>query len=103
MQEHCMIRMATLPILPTLALCLSACTQFPELDRTVAPAQESAAYPALVPVEPLLAAATEGRVDPDQTEADLQGRLARLRNRAAGLRGSVLSGRERQRLAQGLQ
>jgi hypothetical protein len=80
---------------------LGACTQFPELDRTVTPDLEAAEYPALVPVEPLLAKATTGRVDPIQTEAALQGRLSRLRARAAGLRGSVLSGRERQRLREG--
>ena len=84
-------------------LALSACTQFPQLDRRVTPALEQADYPALVPTEPLLATATQGRIDPDQTTTNLQGRVSRLRARAARLRGSVLSGRERQRLAQGLQ
>ncbi len=83
-------------------LALSACTQFPALDRTVPTHLENADYPELVPVDPLLARATGGRIDPDQTEAVLKARVARLRARAARLRGSVLSGRERQRLAQGL-
>ena len=90
-------------ILPLLLLSVSACTEFPQLDRTITPALENADFPALVPVEPLLANATQNRVDPVRTQAELQGRLSRLRARAAGLRGSVLSGRERQRLAQGLQ
>ena len=87
----------------TLALAtLGACTQFPELDSTVTPELAAAPYPDLVPVEPLLAQATAGRVDPVQTEAALQGRLSRLRVRAARLRGSVLTGRERQRRREGL-
>lgn len=81
---------------------LGACAQFPELDRTVTPELAAAPFPALVPVEPLLAQATAGRVDPVQTEAALQGRLSRLRARAARLRGGVLTGRERQRLREGL-
>ncbi|AXI44400.1 hypothetical protein C1J02_14235 [Sulfitobacter sp. SK011] len=84
-------------------LALSACTQFPALDRTITPALENADYPALVPLDPLLASATAGRVDAVQTEAALNARVARLRARAARLRGSVLSGREKQRLEQGLQ
>ena len=84
-------------------LALGACTQFPELDRTITPDLEAAEYPVLVPVDPLLARATEGQVDPVRTEAALLGRLARLRARAARLRGSVLTGRERQRLSNGFQ
>ena len=83
-------------------LALGACTQFPELDNTITPDLERAEFPALVPVEPLLAAATAGRVDPVQTETALLGRLSRLRARADRLRGSVLSGRERQRLREGM-
>lgn len=85
-----------------LAIPLGACTQFPQLDRTIPPGLEQAPFPALVPVEPLLAQATAGRIDPAQTQASLQARLTRLRARAARLRGSVLSGRERQRLREGL-
>ncbi|MGJ8617507.1 MAG: hypothetical protein ACSHWS_11760 [Sulfitobacter sp.] len=93
---------AILCILPFTLLALSACTQFPTLDRTITPELENAEYPALVPLDPLLATATAGRVDPVQTEKALIARVARLRARAARLRGSVLTGRERLRLAQGL-
>ncbi len=89
--------------LALLALALTACTQFPELDSTITPELEAAEYPDLVPVEPLLAQARAGRVDPQQTEAALLGRVSRLRARAARLRGSVLTGRERQRLRNGFQ
>ncbi|APE42982.1 hypothetical protein BOO69_05770 [Sulfitobacter alexandrii] len=82
---------------------LAACTQFPELDRTVSPELAASEYPDLVPLEPVLAQATAGRVDAGATQAQLEARVARLRARAARLRGSVLTGRERQRLAEGLQ
>ena len=92
---------SSLCVLSVLAFGVTACTQFPQLDRTITPALEDADFPALVPVDPLLATASAGRVDPLQTQANLQGRVSRLRARAARRRGSVLSGRERQRLAQG--
>lgn len=88
--------------LPFALVGLAACTQFPELDHTITPELEAARYPALVPLDPLLASAKARRVDPVQTQSALVARVARLRARAARLRGSVLTGRERQRLAQGL-
>lgn len=63
---------------------------------------EAAPYPELVPLGPVLAEANASNVDARQTEAELSARVAALRARAARLRGSVLSGRERQRLAEGL-
>jgi len=51
----------------------------------------------------LLANIRTSGVDPVQTQNALQARVARLRARAARLRGSVLTGPERQRLARGLQ
>lgn len=80
---------------------LAACTQFPALDHTITPALENADYPALEPTEQLLARANTGSVNPVQTEGILNARVARLRARAARLRGSVLTGRERQRLEEG--
>lgn len=103
------------------AALLGACAQFPALDRTITPAMEAAPYPDLVPIEPLLAQAEAGSVDPLRTEAALTGRAAglqararrvdhgttgaasaarveRLKARAARLRGAGLSGAERERL-----
>ena len=99
------IRRETLEMLIALlaACCLAACTQFPELDRTISAEMAASDYPALVPLEPVLAQATAGRVDAQATQAQLEARVARLRSRAARMRGSILSGRERQRLAEGLQ
>lgn len=97
-----MTRAIALLLLPLAFVAVTGCTQFPALDR-IEPAQgTSDTYPDLVPVEPLLAQATAGRIDPVRTQAGIEGRVARLRARAARLRGSILSGRERQRLAQGL-
>ena len=85
----------------TLALA-EGCTQFPELDRTLTPALEAQDYPALVPLAPVLASAQTTTVEPAQTSAALDARISALKARAARLRGSVLSGAERQRLAEGL-
>lgn len=84
------------------ALLIAGCTQFPVIDDRATPEMLSADFPSLVPLEPLLAAATAGRVDTVQTEAELNARVSRLKARAAGLQGSVLTGAEKQRLSQGL-
>ncbi len=90
--------------LSALALCaLTACTQFPELDQTVSPDLENADFPALIPLDPILAGTRTATRDNTQTQAALEARVANLRARAARIRGSVLTGRERQRLAEGLQ
>ncbi|MEH6646519.1 hypothetical protein [Sulfitobacter sp.] len=81
---------------------LGACTQFPALDRTITPALDAAGYPALVPLDPVLASAKATGVEPVQATAAIDARVAALKSRATGLRGSVLSGAERQRLAKGL-
>lgn len=88
-----------------LAACLAllaACTQFPALDSTITPALDAADYPDLVPLGPVLSATKITGVEPAQATAAIDSRVAALRTRAARLRGSVLTGRERQRLAQGL-
>lgn len=81
---------------------LGACKQFPELDRNITPVVAEAGYPELVPLAPVLANAKNTGVDPIQASSAIDGRVAALKARAARLRGSVLTGRERQRLAQGL-
>ncbi|KEJ89269.1 hypothetical protein [Sulfitobacter donghicola] len=81
---------------------LGACTQFPALDHTISPELANADYPELVPLQPVLAAAQNSRVEPVQAGAAIDGRVAALKARAARLRGSVLTGAERQRLAKGL-
>ncbi len=80
-----------------------ACTQFPALDRTITPELEGSGYPALVPLGPVLASATTAGVEPVQATAAIDARVAALKSRAARMRGSVLSGVERQRLEKGLE
>ncbi|KIN73188.1 hypothetical protein [Sulfitobacter guttiformis] len=92
------LRIAALGV--SLAL-TGACTQFPELDRTLTPELTSADYPNLVPIAPILAAAQTSAVEPALASAEIDARVTALKARAARLSGSVLSGPERQRLAQG--
>ncbi len=97
-----MIRPALICVLTLAGLNLAACTQFPELDHTQTDALENADYPTLVPLDPLLARASAPGPDPAETETDLTARLAGLRARADAMRGTVLTGAERQRLEDGL-
>lgn len=97
-----MIRRISLYIFASTFLLTAACTQFPALDSRATPELLAADYPALVPIDPLLATATAGQIDTVKTETALTGRVAGLQARAARLRGSVLSRAEKQRLAQGL-
>lgn len=85
------------------AALLAACTQFPALDRTITPELEAAQYPDLVPLGPVLASARSSGTEPEQATAAIDARVARLKARAARLRGSVLNGAERQRLEKGLE
>jgi hypothetical protein len=89
--------------LVALLVLTGACTQFPALDSTITPALDAAPFPALVPLAPVLASAQPAGLAPEMTATVLDARIAALQTRAARLRGAVLSGTERQRLAQGLQ
>ncbi len=89
------------------ALCLiallGACAEFPALDGTVAPEVTAGEYPALVPLDPLLARA--GAPDNSRAagaEAALAPRIAALRARAARLRGPVIPAPIRARMVQGV-
>lgn len=84
------------------ALALTACTQFPDLEATQTQAIDRADYPALVPIEPILARADGPPPDPTADMARLNARLTNLRARAGRIRGAVLSGAERLRLENGL-
>jgi hypothetical protein len=81
---------------------MGACTQFPALDRAITPELSNADYPALVPLDPVLAAAQTPNAESEQTTAAIDSRVTALKARAARLRGSVLNGAERQRLKNGL-
>lgn len=84
---------------------LTACTEFPALEGTIAPAQANAPYPDLVPLAPLIAQANAGSAAQDSAQnaqAALDPRLAALRARAARLRGPVIPPAQAARMRRGV-
>lgn len=88
-----------LAVAVVVGMSLTACSAFPQLDDTLSPGVKAANYPDLVPVEALRAQASEPRID-DRMLDGIEARVARLKARAARLRGTVLSGADRARLTQ---
>ena len=84
----------------TLIFGLASCATFPELDSPSSAAAKNADFPALVPLDPLLAEIGRTGVDPQDTVRTLEGRLARLSARAERLRGPVIDRASRARLAE---
>lgn len=76
------MRLSLRLLLVPFAVCLAACTQFPELDATVPPEAENAPFPKLVPIAPLLAANAAVVTDPEATTQSLEARVSALRARA---------------------
>ncbi|WP_323784970.1 hypothetical protein [Thalassovita sp.] len=64
---------------------LTGCADFPDLDDRIEPAARQADFPALLPLEPILAANAQSAITED-TDAALQARAGALRARAARLR-----------------
>lgn len=84
-------------------LALAACDQAPDLGIDVSPALAGADYPALVPLDPLLATRTPVNDTTDATTRSLQARVAALQSRARTLRArSVVDPATRARLRNGL-
>jgi hypothetical protein len=82
---------------------LAACSPPPDLPMAVSPAARAAPYPRIVPLEPLLARAAQGRLADPATGAAVTDTLARraeaLQRRADALsRAPVLSPADRTRL-----
>lgn len=69
----------------TAAAAVAGCTQFPELDAAEPQRTEPAAYPRIVPIEPLIAEDDMPRATAE-TEAELNARAAALRRKADALR-----------------
>lgn len=69
---------------------LSGCAQFPEVEAALSPEAERAAYPALLPIDDILARSAEGGIAGPDLAAALEIRAARLRARAAALRAPVI-------------
>lgn len=87
-------------LLSSALVLVAACSDFPQLDDTISEADRAAAFPDLVNLDTLLSDVPTGRVQAAST--DLDARLAALQNRAARLRGAVLTPPERNRLARGV-
>lgn len=87
---------ATLLLLAGLSLA-GACATFPELGRL--PTDQTADLPRLLPMEQLLAQANATPRATDATGQGLAARAARLRNRAALMRGPVHDPATRARLS----
>lgn len=93
------------PLAALALLILSACTQFPELDARVGPDATRGPYPDLVPVAPLVARADGLEASPTTSPealANVDARIARLKARAAGLRGPVIPAPVRTRMLRGV-
>lgn len=89
-------------LIVTALLTLASCTQFPELDATIAQDQANAPVPALVPLGPVIAAARTTADREAQIQPELNSRLAKLRARAARLRGPVITPADRARMMRGI-
>lgn len=99
LQNHLSFAPLRRGILLLSGIALAACTQFPELDQSVSAEARNGAFPALVPVEVLLADAPQQQAS-DTTTTSLEARAAALRSRAARLKGTVLNSSARERLEQ---
>lgn len=95
------MKVVTIKAALVLAAVLAACTDMPELNGTVPPALESADFPRLIALEPVLAGAQDVQIT-QETGAAITARVARLRARAARLRHSVVDQGTRARMRDGV-
>ncbi|KNG92660.1 hypothetical protein [Pseudaestuariivita atlantica] len=79
---------------------LAACSQFPELDAAVDPGIYDRDFPALLPIDTLIASPAR-LVTPD-LEGQVLSRVAALRARAARLGGPVVDAATKRRMARGV-
>ncbi len=95
------MRLFTSSLLLGLAVA-AGCAQFPELDQRITPELANAQPPDLVPLAPLIAQADAAQAGAATAQADLDPRLAALRDRAARLRGPVIPPSIRARMLRGV-
>ena len=95
-------RLATLICVTVL---MAGCARFPELDRTIEPQARQADYPALLPVDELAAISAAPAPAPGTAAAPdpPDARIARLKARAARLRGGVIDEETRARMDAGVE
>jgi hypothetical protein len=94
---HCARMIRSAPALLAALLC-TACTQFPELDSTIAQDIQRADYPALVPFDQLILP----RAADDPPGGTLAGRSTALRARASALQQGVIDDSTRARMKTGV-
>lgn len=95
---------AVLATMTCLVLALPGCTRFPELDSAITAEARDAGYPELLPTATLAAMAAEPAREPDDQVArdPDEARAARLRARAARLRGAVIDADTQSRMKEGV-
>ncbi|SLN41332.1 hypothetical protein ROG8370_01731 [Roseovarius gaetbuli] len=94
------MRLCPAPLLAALAASLIAgCDPVPTLEASKG--ARDAPYPDFIPAEDILAQVTPDAVTP-ATSTDLADRTARLRARAARLKGSVVDAETQERLKSGV-
>ena len=93
------MRRIVLPVLTGCVLGLGACTEFPDVAAATSGRAETAPYPDLVPLGPLLARTAAHTSQAAPTTTAEASRVAALRARAARLRAaSVIAQSDRDRL-----
>lgn len=81
---------------------IAACTQFPELDGTIAPEIANAPPPDLIPLTSIVERANVSAGDTETILEDISPSLSNLRNRADRLRGPVIDPATRARMLRGV-
>jgi hypothetical protein len=99
------MRRAAAPLFAACLAALAGCGDgLPDLDATLSPAARAAGYPALTPLDVLLAEATPGDAEAAaEIAAAMDARAKQLRRKARGLAGPVIPRAERRRLEAALQ
>ncbi len=94
------MRLCPAPLMAALiASLIAGCTPFPKLEESAG--ARAAPYPDLVPVKDIVAQVPPEPTDPEST-TDLADRSARLKARAARLKGSVVDADTQERLESGV-
>ncbi len=83
-------------------LCLSGCTNIPELDETVPKQLEKADYPQLVPIETLLIPLPAPEEQEEELRTDLTNRRDSLQSRASQLNTTVVDAETQARMKAGV-
>ncbi|MEN8896811.1 MAG: hypothetical protein ABF248_12115 [Yoonia sp.] len=85
--------------------CITACSDYPDLDSRIDDAARNAPFPTLQPMAPLLAKAAAaqdaGRITPASVDA-FDNRIDRLRRTSAGLRAPVIDAATLARMRRGV-